>query len=117
MKILKVNKIYSMLGLAKKAGNLLLGNDVCEKGLKAEKIKLIILSKDCSDRTAKNFTSICLSQSIPYRIFGDKYSLGKFTGKDEVAVAGLCDSQFADVILNLIDESAVILGGEKNGEN
>jgi ribosomal protein L7Ae-like RNA K-turn-binding protein len=105
------NKIFSMLGLAKKAGKLLSGSDVCEHTIKSGKAALVIISSDSSDGTNKKFHDMCSYRRIPCRVFGDRYSLGKCTGKDERVVAVLIDKGFSDVILKMIDES-LLNGGE-----
>lgn len=109
------NKIYSMIGFAKKAGKILTGSEVCEKALKSGKVKAIIISSDASKNTAKKFIDMCKYRSIPYRIFGMKDELGKYTGKEEIVVLGLCDKDFSNLILKLIDE--LENGGEEGGKN
>jgi ribosomal protein L7Ae-like RNA K-turn-binding protein len=108
------NKIYSMLGIARKAGKLLLGSDVCDNGLKKGKINLLILAQDASDRTKKDFINACNYQKVPYRIYGERKYLGKFTGKDEIVVLGICSEDFSNVILPMIDHS-ISSGGGING--
>ncbi len=100
-----MNKVYSMLGLAKKAGKLLGGSDVCERALKSGKITLLILSGDASEGTKKKFRDMCSYRSIPMRVFGDRNSLGRHTGCSERVVIGLCDRGFTEAILKLIDEA------------
>ena len=108
------NKIYSMLGMAKKAGKLLTGSDVCEKALKSGRISLIIISGDSSEGTAKKFRDMCSFRNIPYRIFGNRNTLGKSTGKDEIVIIGLQDKGFSNIILTMIDDT-LIIGGKNNG--
>ena len=104
------NKAYSMISLAKKAGKLMTGSDVCEIGLKSNKIDLLIISEDASEGTKKNFENMCKYRNIDFKMFGDRKSLGKFTGKDEIVIIGICDKGFSDAISRLIDESRNIGG-------
>lgn len=99
------DKIFSMLGLARKAGKLLSGSDVCEHAVKSGKVFLLIISGDSSEGTKKNFQDMCSYRRVPFRILGDRYRLGKCTGKDERVVIALTDKGFSDVILKMIDES------------
>lgn len=108
------NKIYSMLGLANKAGKLLKGSDTCERALKTGKVNLVVLSTDASEGTAKKFKDMCSYRDIEIRFFGDRYRLGKITGKEERVVVAVCDKGFAGTIIDLIDQS-LINGGETNG--
>lgn len=107
------SKIYSMLGLATKAGKLVSGSDVCERALKSGKVTMVILSEDASEATKKSFRDMCEYRKIPYRIFGDRYNLGKHAGKDERAVLGICDTGFTEQVLRMID--SLIIGGENDG--
>jgi len=109
------NKIYSMLGLAMKAGKLITGSDVCERMIKSGKTVLVILASDCSEGTCKKFKDMCTYRNIPIRIFGDKQSLGKYTGKNERVVLALSDKGFSEVIGKMIDEISSLSGGEMNG--
>ncbi len=100
-----MNKVYSMLGLAKKAGKLLGGSEVCERALKSGKITLLVLSSDASEGTEKKFRDMCSFRNIPLRQFGDRNSLGRYTGCSERVVIGLCDRGFSEAIMKLIDEA------------
>ena len=48
------NKIYSFIGLAKKAGKLLAGEYNCEKAIEKSAARLIIIARNASDNTKKN---------------------------------------------------------------
>lgn len=106
----KIDKIYSMISLAKKAGKIITGSDVCEKAIKKEKVKVLIISEDSSESTAKKFTDMCNYRSIPCIKFGERKKLGRYTGKDEIVVCGICDNGFSNIITKLIEESLAIGG-------
>ena len=46
-----MDKVYSLLGLAKKAGQLLSGDDTCERTIKSGKAVLVIVAGDASENT------------------------------------------------------------------
>ena len=50
----KMHKIYSMLGLAKKGGNISIGYDATVSALEKNKSHLVIIADDASDKTKKN---------------------------------------------------------------
>ena len=54
-----VERIYSFLGLATKAGKLISGEETCERALKLGKVFLVIVSDDASDNTKKKFNDMC----------------------------------------------------------
>lgn len=99
-----------MISLAKKAGKIMTGSDVCEKGLKSNKIDLLIISEDASEGTRKSFVDMCKYRNVKFKIFGERAVLGRFIGRDEIVIIGICDKGFSDAISRLIDESRDIGG-------
>lgn len=106
------NKIYSFLGLATKAGKLISGDDTCEKAVKAGKVKLVIISEDASANTKKSKNDLCSFYNTDIRFFGEKELLGKYTGKHLRSVLAITDAGFAKKLIELIDTSLKISGGE-----
>ena len=53
------NKFLGMLGLAKRAGKVQTGEDICSKAVKSGVSKLIIVACDASDNTKKSITDSC----------------------------------------------------------
>ncbi|MBZ4645908.1 MAG: hypothetical protein PWR27_2 [Petroclostridium sp.] len=104
------DKLYSMIGLAQKAGKVASGEESCEKDIKAGKSMLIIIAEDSSANTKKKFSNMCTYRNIPFFEFGTKELLGKFTGKDYRAVLSIRDINFAKSIKSLYDRK--LSGGE-----
>ena len=78
------NKIFNLIGLATRAGNVIAGSNACENALKMRKIKMLIISEEASEKTKKNYkffqkkclTSVFISfivQHIKQRRFGKIY--------------------------------------------
>ena len=99
-----INKLYSMLGLGKKAGYIVLGETGCVQSIKKEKSKLIILSQDASDNTKDKIISLCENNNIKYYIIGEKQDLGYAVGKNLSSIISITDIKFADVIANIIEQ-------------
>lgn len=110
MNQIAMNKIYSMISLAKKAGKVVAGSDACESALQSGKLKLLIVSGDASKGTRKNFDDACRYRNIPIKIFGDRNNLGNFIGRDQIVILGITDKGFSNTIMKLIDESLNIGG-------
>ena len=53
-------KIYSLLGLCQKAGKLVSGEFAVEKAVKGGNAKIVIISADASENTAKKFRDKCV---------------------------------------------------------
>ena len=92
------NKILGLLGLAMKAGKVSFGSDSVEENIVKKKVKLVIVSKDSSERTKKKFEDICQNYKIPIIIDGDIESLSKAIGKNNKAIIGIKDINFASSI-------------------
>jgi ribosomal protein L7Ae-like RNA K-turn-binding protein len=111
------NKIYSMIGLATKAGKVVSGSDACERLIKKDKALVVIVSIDASDNTKKMFNDMCTYRKVPIRYYGDKDSIGRFSGKETRTVLAINDKNFADRILQLIDGEKELTGGDVIGED
>ena len=106
-----VERIYSFLGLAMKAGRLLSGDETCERALKSGKVYLVIVSEDSSDNTKKKFTDMCSYRNIEIRYFGEKDQLGRCIGKKIRSVVAIADRGFADRLKEMIDNRGIEHGG------
>lgn len=96
--------ILQMIGLSKKAGKCVSGEFKAEETIKKCQACLVIVAEDASDNTKKHFGDMCRYRDIPMCIYATKQELGKFTGKESRAVAGITDSGFARKIEAMIRE-------------
>ena len=67
-----IDKMYSMLGLGKKAGYLALGETGVIQSIKRDKSHLIILASDATDNTKDRIIPLCIKHKVPYYIIGEK---------------------------------------------
>lgn len=95
-------KIYSLIGLAKRAGFVQSGEFSCEKAVKEGKAKLVIIAGDASDNTKKKFTNMCSYYKTDCVCFGIKDDLGHSLGNEFRASAAITDSGLADKIKGMI---------------
>ena len=102
------NKIYGLLGLARRAGKISFGTESAKETIEKNKAKLVIVAEDCSDRTKKNFELVCKNENIPIRIFGTIESLSKSIGQSNKAVIVIKDENFAKELLKKIDGGEII---------
>ena len=99
-----MNKVFSMVGLATRAGKTVAGEFSVEKAVKQRKAKLVIVSTEASENTKKLFENKCNYYDIPYVTYGTREELGTATGnKDRVSIAVL-DSEFSKSIIQLISK-------------
>ncbi|MFA6308539.1 MAG: ribosomal L7Ae/L30e/S12e/Gadd45 family protein [Clostridia bacterium] len=108
-------KIYTFIGLAQKAGRLFSGEELCERALKKNKVKVLIVTEDASDNTKKKFSDMCSYRSVELRYFGQKEILGRYIGKEIRAVVGISDIGFTKKLLELLESRGLQNGGAKIG--
>lgn len=92
------NNILGLIGLAMKAGKICFGADSVEENIIKQKVKLLIISKDSSERTKNKFIKLCEKYNIPVIIDGDIDTLSKAIGKNNKAIIGIKDINFAESI-------------------
>ena len=92
------NKIYSMIGLATKAGKLASGEFSTEHAVKTGKASLVIVSETASENTKKKFRNMCTYYEVPLYFFGEKEMLGHAMGKEFRASLAVLDEVFAKAI-------------------
>ncbi|MTI48037.1 L7Ae/L30e/S12e/Gadd45 family ribosomal protein [Sporosalibacterium faouarense] len=97
-----MNKVYSMLGLGRKAGYIVSGETGCIQEVKRNKSHLIIIAEDSSANTKKKFTRLCENNDVKYAIFGKKEDLGSAIGKELTAILSIGDEKFSQVILDML---------------
>ncbi len=111
------NRVYSFIGLAKKAGRLVAGGNSCQRKSKAERVYLMIVAEDASENTKKKVSDMCRFRQIDMRVFGSKELLGKSIGRENSAVIGIMDKGFAEKLVEMIDNRDLQNGGGQYGED
>ncbi|NLY10320.1 MAG: hypothetical protein GX020_01300 [Firmicutes bacterium] len=104
------NKLFSMLGFAQRAGNLISGEQGVETAIRRGKVHLVLVAKDCSKNTKTKFTSLAKGYSIALREFATMNELGLAIGKSRRAVIGVMDRGFARTLKDLIASMDEIKG-------
>ena len=91
--------ILSMIGLAKKAGQVEIGEEPVGSAARAKDARVILVAQDAaagSVRRAMSFgqTGACLCLTVPF----DKDQLGRALGRTSCAMAAVTDIGFADAV-------------------
>lgn len=93
--------VYSLLGLAQRAGRLIGGGDAVQKALPTGQVRLLLLAGDLSENSRKRLrlTWAKLTPAVRGKIavwqFGDKERLGRSAGKPPRGIWALADENFA----------------------
>jgi ribosomal protein L7Ae-like RNA K-turn-binding protein len=100
---------FSFLGLAYRARKVITGEEMVIQSVRSGQAKLVLLSKDASDRTTKTVTNKCQSFHVPIVFVENRQLLGEAIGKAERVVVTVTDPGFADKLKAMFDS---ITGGE-----
>ncbi len=100
-----MNKVYSFLGLAQRAGKLVSGEQAVESEVRKGRVIFMIIASNASKNTRTKFMSLAHNYNIKCQIYGNKEELGTAIGKSRRAVIGIVDRNFANMIRTHINES------------
>ena len=106
---MKQDRIYSMLGLAMKAGKVVSGEFAVDKSIKDGSAWLVIIASDASDNTTKKFSNSC-------EFYGTKEELGRAIGRDMRSSLAITDEGFAKSLGKYL-EPVCNENGDRNGKN
>ena len=105
-----MQKVLSLIGLAKRAGRVVLGEGPSKDAARYKKAKLIIIAEDASDNTKKSITDSCKYYNVRYYMAFSKESLGHAVGNSINAAVAILDDGFAKSIEKHLQQS--IDGGD-----
>ena len=105
-----INKIYGMLGLAKRAGKVISGESGCKDSVRFGSAYLVIIAEDTGVNKKKSITDSCNYYGVPYYEIGTMEQNGRAVGNSFNAVLSVTDKGFAKSIEKHI--LAKINGGE-----
>lgn len=86
-----------------KAGKLSFGTEAVMETIEKHKAKLILIAKDCSDRTIKNFEKATAEYHVPFIVFGTIEELSKSIGKANKGMVAVKDTNISNEIKKLIN--------------
>ncbi len=92
------NKVLTLLGFAKKSGNLVSGVNTCTFNLGRKKVKLMILAEDISEGSEKKIMKEIRKAGVEYIKYGNIDELSHITGGRGRSVFAILDENFANSI-------------------
>ena len=102
-----MNRIFSMIGMAMKAGKVVSGEFATEKAVKTGKAWMVIVSEAASENTKKMFRNMCTFYEVPMYVYGTKEDLGHSMGKEFRASLAVTDEGFAKSIKKRLNEAEI----------
>ena len=101
------HKALLLLGLARKARKLEIGEEPCGIACRSGKAKLLLIAKDAGDHTFRRARSYCRSGKPPYLCLPfTKDELGDGLGCNACALCAILDAPFAKAFLEALPEGA-----------
>lgn len=104
------DKVFSLLGLAAKAGKTASGGFSVEEAVKSRKAHIVILANDAQYNTVKKFTDKCRHHNVPLRFYGSREELGRAVGKETRACVAVTDRGFAQSLLKKLQDAEQVTG-------
>lgn len=89
------NKLFSLLGLAQKAGKIASGDAKVQKTVKAGQAKLLIVASDASELTQKSYRDMASFYHVQLIAKFTKDQLGLAVGKGKRAALVVMDDGFS----------------------
>jgi len=105
---LLINKVYGLLGLCARAGKIVSGMDAVSDDLKRNKVKLVIIARDASEKTASNIKYLAEVKNVPVIVIGNIAENSKAIGKENKAIVCIKDNNFSKEMLKVIDGGEII---------
>ncbi len=88
-------KLFSLFGLAQKAGKIASGDARVQKTVKAGQAKLLILAGNASELTRKSYRDLASFHHVDLIVAFSKQELGLAVGKGERAALAVTDEGFS----------------------
>lgn len=100
------DRFSNLLGLTRRAGKLISGEQQVLQSIRSQKAKLIVISTDLGAATRKKISDKCTTYQVPLLAFMNREMLSQAIGQSRSAVA-IEDQGFAKALLKLnIEEGA-----------
>lgn len=97
-------KIFSLFGLAARAGKLASGEFQTETAVKNQTARLVVVAEDASENTKKLFRDKCSFYKIPFLLKWTKEELGMAIGKEFRASIAILDAGFAEAVMKKVNQ-------------
>ncbi|MBO8159395.1 ribosomal L7Ae/L30e/S12e/Gadd45 family protein [Thermosyntropha sp.] len=97
-----MQKIYSIIGFAQKAGKVSSGVMAAKSSIIRRKASLLIMSNDIAANTRESLVSLSEKQGVPFIFLGNKYELGTCIGKAYRVAVTINDKKMAETIMKAL---------------
>ena len=99
-------KLASYMGFAAKAGKIAAGTNTCIFTMAKGKAMLLIVSEDLAENSREKLIAAARQNRVEHRVFGHADDLAHYTGKYGAGAFCVADRNFAEVIVQTIDNTS-----------
>lgn len=92
------SKLRSYLGFAIRSRNLYSGYDTCANLIKKNKLRLLIITEDASEKTRDKFSKLAEKHGVPVNFVESSAFMEELTGLADRNIYGITDSNLAEAI-------------------
>ena len=91
-----------LLGLARRAGAVVKGTEAARRALRSGEAALVLVAEDASRTQLEKVLGLLRHGSVPYRVLGDRVSLGSAVGSGPLSAVAITMPTFAEQIVRRI---------------
>ncbi|WP_031218593.1 MULTISPECIES: L7Ae/L30e/S12e/Gadd45 family ribosomal protein [Alicyclobacillus] len=99
-----MDKILGLLGLARRAGAIVDGQDRILSAVTSGQAKLVVVTEDAGANGRKKLHDKANTYGVPVVTFANKVTLGRAVGRDTAAAVAIIDAGFAKKLLERFGE-------------
>ena len=96
-------KFFRMLGLAARMRAIAFGEGAAKDSIKSAKAQLVVVAGDASDNTKKKFRNSCEFYSVCMIEHSDKFTLGRYTGREFAVVLAVMNKGIAEELKKCLE--------------
>ncbi len=106
-------KFFRMLGLAARMRGIAFGEGAVKDSIKSGKAKLVIVASDASENTKKKFRNSCEFYAAKIIETSDRFTLGRYTGREFAVVMAVTDSSIAEEMKRCTESENEYVNGKE----
>ena len=99
----RADAALGLLGLARRAGGLVLGSEAVRQSVRSGGVALVLLAEDAAPGQAAKVERLLAHGTVPWRRFGTRNELGAALGGPPYSAVGVTRGGFADRLLEELD--------------
>ena len=98
-----MNRVLGTLGMARRSGRLILGEEPARTAVRSGKCCLLLIDEEASAGSKKALADSCTYYHVPMRLLPAR-TIGQATGMPGRMAAAVTDPSFAERISRMLDE-------------